>query len=98
MVYQYITTPPVSKYFSDLVSSLSNQFFHLDALVHATEYVSFNLFKKDSGSDMHIKAELLSIDAGCVQIKREKNYSWKLIRLSMICITSTTCLELASLV
>ncbi|XP_021816875.1 uncharacterized protein LOC110759147 isoform X2 [Prunus avium] len=37
MVYQYITTPPVSKYFSDLVSSLSNQFFHLDALVHATE-------------------------------------------------------------
>ncbi|KAL6273342.1 hypothetical protein ACE6H2_024034 [Prunus campanulata] len=37
MVYQYITTPPVSKYFSDLVSSLSKQFFHLDALVHATE-------------------------------------------------------------
>ncbi|KAI5318878.1 PREDICTED: CLEC16A [Prunus dulcis] len=37
MVYQYITSAPVSKYFSDLVSSLSNQFFHLDALVHATE-------------------------------------------------------------
>ncbi|RXH76382.1 hypothetical protein DVH24_019270 [Malus domestica] len=37
MVYQYITTPPVSKYFSDSVSSLSKQFFHLDSLVHDAE-------------------------------------------------------------
>ncbi|KAM1109215.1 hypothetical protein ACFX19_008756 [Malus domestica] len=37
MVYQYITTPPVSRYFSDMVSSLSKKFFHLDALVHNAE-------------------------------------------------------------
>ncbi|XP_050114476.1 protein TRANSPARENT TESTA 9-like isoform X2 [Malus sylvestris] len=37
MVYQYITTPPVSRYFSDMVSSLSKKFFHLDALVHDAE-------------------------------------------------------------
>ncbi|PRQ44103.1 hypothetical protein RchiOBHm_Chr3g0475531 [Rosa chinensis] len=36
MVYQYITGPPVSKYFSDLVASLREQFFHLDSLVQAT--------------------------------------------------------------
>lgn len=41
MVYQYITAPPVSKYFSDLVSSLREQFIHLDALVHAAKYVYF---------------------------------------------------------
>lgn len=54
MVYQYITTPPVSEYFSELVSSLSKQFFQLDALVHATEYVYVNLLKEYSASDMHI--------------------------------------------
>ncbi|OMO68546.1 hypothetical protein COLO4_29595 [Corchorus olitorius] len=37
MVYQFVTTPPASKYFSDLVSSLREQCLHLDALVHSTE-------------------------------------------------------------
>ncbi|XP_030483052.2 protein TRANSPARENT TESTA 9 [Cannabis sativa] len=37
MVYQYITTPPVSKYFSDLVIRLSEQCSHLDFLVRASE-------------------------------------------------------------
>ncbi|XP_022766977.1 uncharacterized protein LOC111311664 isoform X2 [Durio zibethinus] len=37
MVYQFVTTPPASKYFSDLVSSLWEQCLHLDALVHSTE-------------------------------------------------------------
>ncbi|KAH7512235.1 hypothetical protein FEM48_Zijuj12G0068900 [Ziziphus jujuba var. spinosa] len=37
MVYQYITTPPVSKYFSNLVLSLKEQCLHLDALVLAEE-------------------------------------------------------------
>lgn len=42
MVYQFVTTPPASKYFSDLVSSLREQCLHLDTLVHSTEYVAFN--------------------------------------------------------
>ncbi|XVF07561.1 hypothetical protein REPUB_Repub06bG0149900 [Reevesia pubescens] len=37
MVYQFITTPPASKYFSDLVSSLREQCLQLDAIVHSTE-------------------------------------------------------------
>ena len=38
MVYQFITTPPISQYFSDLVLGIRRQCTHLDALVHATEY------------------------------------------------------------
>lgn len=49
MVYQYITTPPTSKYFSNLVLSLKEQCFHLDTLVHAAMYELFtfleNLFQ-----------------------------------------------------
>ena len=40
MVFQYITTPPVSTYFSDLVCRLKEQCFHLDTLLHSKEYVS----------------------------------------------------------
>jgi enoyl-[acyl-carrier-protein] reductase (NADH) len=39
MVYQFITTPPVSSYFSDLIHNLKEQCTHLDNLVHALEYV-----------------------------------------------------------
>lgn len=41
MVCQFITTPPVSKYFSDLADSLNQQCIHLDNLVFASEYVNF---------------------------------------------------------
>nr|GME02380.1 protein TRANSPARENT TESTA 9-like isoform X1 [Ipomoea batatas] len=34
MVYQFITTPPVSDYFSDLVLYLRKRCFHLDKIVH----------------------------------------------------------------
>lgn len=37
MVYRFVTTPPVSQYFSDVVLSIKRQCIHLDALVHATE-------------------------------------------------------------
>ncbi|PON70083.1 hypothetical protein PanWU01x14_082580 [Parasponia andersonii] len=37
MAYEYITTPPVSKYFSDLVLSLREQCLHLDVLFHVSE-------------------------------------------------------------
>ncbi|XP_038719576.1 protein TRANSPARENT TESTA 9-like isoform X2 [Tripterygium wilfordii] len=37
MVYKFVTTPPSSKYFSDLVHSLKDHCIHLDELVHATE-------------------------------------------------------------
>ncbi|KAL7170660.1 hypothetical protein ACSBR2_035524 [Camellia fascicularis] len=37
MVYRFVTTPPVSQYFSDIVLSIKRQCIHLDALVHATE-------------------------------------------------------------
>lgn len=43
MVYQFVTSPPVSEYFSDLVQSLREQCFHLDALVHDKEYILFKL-------------------------------------------------------
>ncbi|GLT24903.1 hypothetical protein SLA2020_000650 [Shorea laevis] len=35
MVYDFLTTPPASKYFSDLVHSLREQCLHLDALIHS---------------------------------------------------------------
>ncbi|KAI9122362.1 hypothetical protein K1719_007051 [Acacia pycnantha] len=35
MVFQFITTPPVSKYFSDLVCGLRDICFHLDACLHS---------------------------------------------------------------
>lgn len=37
MVFQFITTPPVSKYFSDVVCRLRKQCLHLDAFLHAKE-------------------------------------------------------------
>lgn len=37
MVFQFITTPPVSTYFSDLVCRLKEQCFHLDTLLHSKE-------------------------------------------------------------
>ncbi|XWS59406.1 hypothetical protein CRYUN_Cryun08bG0119100 [Craigia yunnanensis] len=47
LVYQFITTPPASKYFSDLVSSLREQCLHLDTLVHSTEEKSTHQKCKD---------------------------------------------------
>ncbi|XP_021289136.1 uncharacterized protein LOC110420226 isoform X1 [Herrania umbratica] len=47
MVYKFVTTPPASKYFSDLVSSLREQYLHLDALVHSTEEKCSHQKKKD---------------------------------------------------
>lgn len=38
MVYQFVTAPPVSQYFSDLILSIKKQCLHLDALVNVTEY------------------------------------------------------------
>lgn len=40
MVYQFITTPPVSNYFSDLVCRLRHQCFHLDTLLHSKDETS----------------------------------------------------------
>ncbi|KAK6942547.1 CLEC16A/TT9, N-terminal [Dillenia turbinata] len=37
MVFQYLTTPPASKYFLDLVLSMREQCIHLDGLVQATK-------------------------------------------------------------
>uniref|UniRef100_A0A6N2MVQ6 Uncharacterized protein n=2 Tax=Salix viminalis TaxID=40686 RepID=A0A6N2MVQ6_SALVM len=47
MVYQFITTPPFSKYFSDLVHSLKEQCIHLDNLVHALEEMGINQRRKE---------------------------------------------------
>ncbi|KAG5553232.1 hypothetical protein RHGRI_011181 [Rhododendron griersonianum] len=38
MVYQFVTAPPVSQYFSDLILSIKKQCLHLDSLVDVTEY------------------------------------------------------------
>lgn len=43
MVYAFMTTPPVSEYFSDLVLDLRQQCFGLDVLVNAIKYASFIL-------------------------------------------------------
>lgn len=45
MVYPFVATPPVSKYYSDLVHSLKDKFIHLDGLVKVTEYAAFNLLE-----------------------------------------------------
>ncbi|KAK3226976.1 hypothetical protein Dsin_006838 [Dipteronia sinensis] len=37
MVFQFVTTPPISKYFSDLVHTLREKCVHLDGLVQDTE-------------------------------------------------------------
>ncbi|XVE75878.1 hypothetical protein DITRI_Ditri12bG0127100 [Diplodiscus trichospermus] len=47
MVYQFVTTPPASKYFSDLVSSLREKCRHLDAVVHYTEEECTNQKSKE---------------------------------------------------
>ncbi|XP_061965050.1 protein TRANSPARENT TESTA 9-like isoform X3 [Populus nigra] len=47
MVYQFITTPPVSSYFSDLIHNLKEQFTHLDNLVHALEEMDVNQRRKE---------------------------------------------------
>ncbi|XP_042502610.1 protein TRANSPARENT TESTA 9-like isoform X2 [Macadamia integrifolia] len=39
MVCRYITTPPASEYFLDLVLNLRGHCYHLDAAVNATKYV-----------------------------------------------------------
>nr|DAD48411.1 TPA_asm: hypothetical protein HUJ06_018348 [Nelumbo nucifera] len=46
MVYKFITTPPVSEYFSDLVLNLRGKCLHLDALVHATKDASTHEMRK----------------------------------------------------
>ncbi|GMI96700.1 green fluorescent seed 9, TRANSPARENT TESTA 9 [Hibiscus trionum] len=46
-VYQFITTPPASIYFSDLVYSLREQCLQLDALVHSTEEKCTSTKNKD---------------------------------------------------
>lgn len=38
IVFQFITTPPVSKYFSDVVCRLRKQCLHLDTFLQAKEY------------------------------------------------------------
>lgn len=45
MVYQFVTTPPVSAYFSELVYSFRDMCIHLDALVCSIKYASFNWVK-----------------------------------------------------
>ncbi|KAK6944099.1 CLEC16A/TT9, N-terminal, partial [Dillenia turbinata] len=47
MVFQYLTTPPVSKYFSDLVLSMREQCIHIDGLVQATKEVGAHERRKE---------------------------------------------------
>ncbi|XP_062112532.1 protein TRANSPARENT TESTA 9-like isoform X2 [Humulus lupulus] len=58
MVYQYITTPPVSKYFSDLVIRLREQCSHLDFLVQASEDVCIEHKRKQ----MFLQADKIADD------------------------------------
>lgn len=104
-VYQYITSPPVSKYFSELVLSLREQCFHLDVLVHASKYalsilMQFFVFFCRELCNYCTNGKLyFYFDAGKhALIKKECNYLYKLIKSSMICITLRTYLMLASLV
>lgn len=53
MVYAFITTPPVSEYFSELVLNLRQHCFSLDALVNAT---------KDSFTQTTRKGLLMEVD------------------------------------
>uniref|UniRef100_A0A2P2L4V1 Uncharacterized protein LOC105635829 isoform X2 n=4 Tax=Rhizophora mucronata TaxID=61149 RepID=A0A2P2L4V1_RHIMU len=46
MVYDFITTPPVSKYFTDIVHSMKEQCVHLDSLVHTAEKMSTSQRRK----------------------------------------------------
>lgn len=39
-IYQFVTMPPVSNYFSDLVINLKKKCIYLDGLVRAIEYVA----------------------------------------------------------
>ncbi|XP_021672594.2 protein TRANSPARENT TESTA 9 isoform X2 [Hevea brasiliensis] len=47
MVYQFVSIPPASKYFSDLVHSLKEQCVHLDSLVLATEGACTDQIRKE---------------------------------------------------
>ncbi|PSS24406.1 Protein CLEC16A like [Actinidia chinensis var. chinensis] len=73
MVYQFITTPPVSQYFSDLVLSIRKQCTHLDALVDATD-VSCPLKRTREllvetdkiVDDLYYLEDILSVEDSCL--------------------------------
>jgi len=47
-VYQFISTPPVSEYFSDLICRLKDLCLRLDAFVCDKEYVNLNILKSNN--------------------------------------------------
>ncbi|XP_044481106.1 protein TRANSPARENT TESTA 9-like isoform X1 [Mangifera indica] len=68
MVYQFVTTPPASKYFSDLVHSLRKKCIHLDGLVKAAQETYTDQKKRDIllesdkiVDDMYYFKDILSI-------------------------------------
>ncbi|GAB2300749.1 hypothetical protein Dimus_034786 [Dionaea muscipula] len=66
MVYRFITNPPVSKYFTDLVLGLREQCLWLDVNVHAMEYSSFTFPVKNAIKDPYTNdklKELVSVAA-----------------------------------
>ncbi|XP_048236218.1 protein TRANSPARENT TESTA 9 isoform X1 [Ricinus communis] len=73
MVYQFVSTPPASKYFSDLVHKLKEQCVHLDSIVLATEGACINQRRKDLllqtdkiVDDLYYFKDILCIGASCL--------------------------------
>ncbi|KAJ4705378.1 Protein CLEC16A like [Melia azedarach] len=73
MVYQFVTSPPVSKYFSDLVYSLRGKCIHLDSLVQATDETCTNERRKEIllesdklVDDLYYFKDILSVGESCL--------------------------------
>ncbi|KAL9271764.1 TRANSPARENT TESTA 9-like protein [Drosera capensis] len=73
MVYQFITKPPVSEYFSDLVLGLREQCLQLDAIMHAMQDHYADDKQKELVSmvekfvdDLYYIKDLLSVGKSCL--------------------------------
>ncbi|KAF7146244.1 hypothetical protein RHSIM_Rhsim04G0130200 [Rhododendron simsii] len=64
MVYQFVTAPPVSQYFSDLILSIKTQCLHLDSLVNVTDGKTGELLLETDKivDDLYYLEDVLSVD------------------------------------
>ncbi|XP_058209807.1 protein TRANSPARENT TESTA 9-like isoform X1 [Rhododendron vialii] len=64
MVYQFVTAPPVSQYFSDLILRIKKQCLHLDSLVDVTDGKTGELLLETDKivDDLYYLEDVLSVD------------------------------------
>ena len=89
MVYQFLTTPTASAYFSSLILNLKNKCLHVDAIINGVKYVSvpLNVHLLFPTAVIRLLRACHNYDAGRVSMKRKENFFQKLIEFWMTSIT-----------